>query len=451
MCIRDRHKPVLINYGVGGKKGLEKIPDAVDLALLSHIEKFPINAWFPKNEIPDGDKTPEAIRQGITHVNYLFVHRSLATLAVAWEESPMTHRWGVTGSLQRASKQHQIAISRIGGEKAGEGGATAGHRRGTLYIPSNQVEMSVITLVEERFKQIVRSARLAPASVFVGTQSATKYSNLPSQSLDYIFIDPPFGSNIMYSELSFIWEAWLRVFTNNHHEAIQNKTQGKDLESYRRLIRSCFIEAYRLLKPGRWITIEFSNTQAAVWNSIQSALSEAGFVVANVTALDKKRGGLNAIVGVVAVKQDLIISAYKPNGGLEERFIQAGGSEDSVWDFVRTHLKYLPLIRINDNRLEFITERDPRIIFDRLVAWFIRHNFPVPLSSQEFQAGLSQRFSDRDGMVFLPEQVTEYDRKRMQTSQAPQMELFISDERSAIDWLTNFLKRKPSTLSLIHI
>ena len=30
------------------------------------------------------------------------------------------------------------------------------------------------------------------------------------------------------------------------------------------------------------------------------------------------------------------------------------------------------------------------------------------------------------------------------------MELFVSDERSAIDWLTNFLKRKPSTYSEIH-
>jgi hypothetical protein len=44
-------------------------------------------------------------------------------------------------------------------------------------------------------------------------------------------------------------------------------------------------------------------------------------------------------------------------------------------------------------------------------------------------------------MVFLPEQVTEYDKKRAQVAQAPQMELFVSDERSAIDWAADFLKR----------
>jgi hypothetical protein len=85
-----------------------------------------------------------------------------------------------------------------------------------------------------------------------------------------------------------------------------------------------------------------------------------------------------------------------------------------------------------------------------MIAWFVRQNFPVPMSSQEFQAGLVQRFVERDGMTFLPDQVAEYDKKRMQVAIAPQMELFVSDERSAIDWLTDFLKRRPSTYQEVH-
>jgi hypothetical protein len=72
------------------------------------------------------------------------------------------------------------------------------------------------------------------------------------------------------------------------------------------------------------------------------------------------------------------------------------------------------------------------------------------MSTQEFQAGLTQRFVERDGMVFLAEQVAEYDKKRMQVAIAPQMEMFVSDERSAIDWLTDFLKRRPSTYQEVH-
>jgi hypothetical protein len=63
------------------------------------------------------------------------------------------------------------------------------------------------------------------------------------------------------------------------------------------------------------MTVEFSKTQASVWNAIQSALQEAGFVVANVAALDKKQMSFKAVTTTTAVKQDLIISAYKPNGG----------------------------------------------------------------------------------------------------------------------------------------
>jgi hypothetical protein len=80
----------------------------------------------------------------------------------------------------------------------------------------------------------------------------------------------------------------------------------------------------------------------------------------------------------------------------------------------------------------------------------MRHNFPVPVSSQELQAGLRQRFAERDGMTFLHEQAAEYDKKRMGTAYSPQSVIFVSDERSAIDWLTDFLKKRPSTYSEIH-
>ena len=109
--------------------------------------------------------------------------------------------------------------------------------------------------------------------------------------------------------------------------------------------------------------------------------------------------------------------------------LATGGSEESTWDFVRTHFAVPSRRQGEERELEFIVERDPRIIFDRMVAWFVRHDFPVPLSTEEFLDGLRSRFPERDGMVFLPEQVAEYDRKRAQAAQAPQMELFVSDER----------------------
>ena len=213
----------------------------------------------------------------------------------------------------------------------------------------------------------------------------------------------------------------------------------------------CFREAYRLLKPGRWMTVEFSNTQSAVWNSIQTALTDAGFIVANVAALDKRQGSFNAVTNPTSVKQDLVISAYKPNGGFEERFSGEAQTEEGVWDFVRTHLKYLPVVKIHDKQLQVVPERDPRILFDQLVAYYVRKGYMVPISSQDFQSGLVQRFAERDGMYFLADQVAEYDRKKLLfDGTMEQASLFVKDEASAIDWLRLLLKAKPQTFADIN-
>ena len=248
----------------------------------------------------------------------------------------------------------------------------------------------------------------------------------------------------MYSELNALWEAWLRVETNSSDEAVEDTRSGKTLLAYKGIMDKCFAEAFRILKPGRWMTVEFSNTAAAVWNAIQTSFQEAGFVVANVSALDKQKGSFKAVTTPTAVKQDLVISAYKPNGGLEERFAKRGETEEGAWDFTRTHLKNLPVVKAKGGQMEPIAERDPRILYDRMVAFYVGHSTPVPLSSAEFQAGLAEKFPERDGMFFLPEQVNEYDKKRAQVENIGQLSIFVEDERSAINWLRSFLKDRPS-------
>lgn len=147
----------------------------------------------------------------------------------------------------------------------------------------------------------------------------------------------------------------------------------------------------------------------------------------------------------------MVISAYKPNGGFEERFSGEAQTEEGVWDFVRTHLKYLPVVKIHDKQLQVVPERDPRILFDQLVAYYVRKGYMVPISSQDFQAGLAQRFAERDGMYFLSEQVAEYDRKKMLSDGTmEQASLFVKDEASAIDWLRQLLKAKPQTFADIN-
>jgi DNA modification methylase len=453
-----KRKPALIIYSVARKR-FEKKPDAKDLALLREIAALPLPQEVPLQPFPFEDmwEAPRLREKGVTHTHQLFLPRPAQAMAAVWRKANAVPDTRLRNMLLWFVEQAIWGMSVLARYAPTHFSQVNQYLTGVYYVGSQHAECSPWYILDGKLKRLLTTFRKSDvgtgdALVTVGSAASLP---LPDGSIDYIFTDPPFGDNLPYAELNFLVESWHRLLSQAKLDAIvdrskQNRSAQKSVGDYRRLMSACFSEYYRVLKPGRWMTVVFSNTQAAVWNSIQTALQEAGFVVANVSALDKMQGSFKSVTTTVAVKQDLVISAYKPNGGLEARFATAGGNEESAWDFVRTHLKYLPTVKISNGQLEFVAERDPRIIFDRLVAWFVRHNFPVPLSSQELQAGLKQRFTERDGMIFLPEQAAEYDKKRMQTAHVPQMEIFVSDERSAIDWLTDFLKKRPSMYSEIH-
>lgn len=358
----------------------------------------------------------------------------------------------MTGVTSDISKMARV---KIGYYFRGGGGPFIPGLAGTLYVPSLLVEKRPMFALENRIGTFCRAFETykhmnRPYYIVIGTGSAAKMVGLMANTLDYIITDPPFGGNLMYSELNFLWESWLKVFTNNKPEAIENKVQGKGLPEYQDLMTRCFREYYRLLKPGRWMTVVFHNSKNSVWNAIQEALQDAGFVVADVRILDKKQGTFKQVTSGGAVKQDLVISAYKPNGGLEERFKLEAGTEEGVWDFVRTHLRQLPVFTAKNGQAEVVAERTNYLLYDRMVAFHVRRNVMVPLSAAEFYAGLAQRFPARDGMYFLPDQVVEYDRKRMTVQEVLQLQFFVTDEASAVQWLKAELAKKPQTFQEIH-
>ncbi|MDF1597631.1 MAG: DNA methylase, partial [Acidimicrobiia bacterium] len=255
----------------------------------------------------------------------------------------------------------------------------------------------------------------------------------------------PFGHNKYYSDLALLNESWHRVRENTDQEAIVNESKvvPRTLPEYQSLMGACFAELYRVLKPGRWMTVEFSNSQSAVWLAIQESLSNVGFVVADTRIFDKKQGTFQQLVAKNAVKRDLIISAYKPSSETEERFSLVAGTVDGAWEFVREHLSHLAVSEGVRGEVRVVRERMADRLYDRMVAYHVHRGVTVPLTAAEFYSGLEQRFPVRDDMYFLSEQVEGYERHRMTVKDLIQAELFITNEQSAVQWLRQLLKRKP--------
>jgi len=441
-------KPVEIRYEYRGAHKT-KSPDAQDLAVLEKVEQMLDSVEYPTELMmfkPEGEEWGDLYRgyhQGISRVHDFHLIRQLVAFSLLWQlgsklpTKEMTRLWhftlqSVVVSFTRRNRFLHNAYSQVNRGLSG-----------TLYIGSTVSEPSPTYVLSGKLNRFAKAIPTSQNVTTITTQSLASVG-IPDNSVDYIFIDPPFGDNLPYAELNFLWEAWLGVYTNASQDAVVSGKQDKPLSVYTEMMTACLERAYRVLKPGRWVTVEFHNSQNAVWTAIQEALGRAGFIIADVSVLDKGMKTKKQL-SAKAVDKDLVISAYKPNSGLEQRFELEAGTEAGLWDFIRTHLRQLPVFVTKNGHGQIITERQQVLLFDRMVAFHVQRNATVPLSAGEFYRGLAERFPERDGMYFLPEQVEEYERKRMTFEQLGQLDLFVCDEASAIQWLRQQLRDQPQT------
>jgi len=424
--------PVMINYHLG-KKRFEKKPDDYDFEIINNINGQIIPYKIPTERMPEGSESRRNDDTGLTNVHHYYSRRNLWILAKIQNsivsgnfDNRLKHYLEIwfTSSHSRLHKLNRYMF---------EHHRHVGPLSGTLYVSSTPVEISPFYFVNEKLEDHL-SIQLPQQKKIISTTSSTSL-DIPAESIDYIFVDPPFGSNLNYSELNFLIESWIKVITNSQEEAIINKYTHKLIPQYAELMTSCFSEFIRIIKSGGWITVEFHNSQNQIWNVIQESLQKAYFIVADVRVLDKQKGTTKQLSTTGAVKQDLIISAYKPNGNLEKRFKLKAGTEDGAWEFVRYHLGKLPVVNEANGVPAVNAERQAFLLFDRMVAFHIQRGVMVPLSAPEFYAGLEQRFTRRDGMYFLPDQVAEYDRAMLNAEKPVQLTLFVNDEKTAITWL----------------
>lgn len=450
-------RPVEIQWRLGARKGRKPFDDD-DAAVLTRVMKLTLPP-FPHHELPWLHRIHNwAIpAKGFRRIHHFWPDRALACLSILWsitatEQDPMTRValrfwieqgfWGFSW-MNRYVPAHYSHVNQ--------------YLTGVYYIPSMHAEPSLrynLAGTSPKRGKRFSLAKLWGASPARGSQVAITTGSstellLPDACVDYVFVDPPFGENLYYSDLAYLTEAWHGVHTAVAEEAIvdKNKQRPKSEDDYGALIRRCFAEFFRVLKPGRWMTVEFSNSSNNIWLLIQNALASAGFVVADTRIIDKEQLSFSQLTAANAVKHDLVLSAYKPAQATEHSFEIAAGSADGAWTFVREHLSRIPATEGVRGRALVIRERQADRIYERMVGYHVARNTLVPVTAAEFYAGLEQRFPVRNGMYFLPDQVEAYERFRLTFKELATQELFIRDESTAVQWLRQLLKDRPRTFA----
>ncbi|HNQ69396.1 MAG TPA: DNA methyltransferase [Bacteroidales bacterium] len=435
---QKKQVPVLISYKVGRKKFIKK-PDKTDEKVFKRINEFNISEWFPTYRMPEGDEGRRNDRTGLTHVHHLFTKRTLIVLSELFAKCTNNSEILLfTSQLVNLSKLNRYRP---------DVSFPYNPLSGTLYISSLTNEANVFVAYENKLKKLLAAFKQLSSPAFVQVTSCDNLS-IESDTIDYIFTDPPFGDNLMYSNLNFIWESWLKIFTNNQSEAIISRVLDKKLIDYHNLMLKSFREYYRVLKPNRWITVEFHNSKSSVWNAIQEAMAKAGFIISQVTVLDKQQGSFKQVTSAGAVKNDLVISAFKPSNNFSENFIKQAGEGLEI-TFIKEFLSNLPK--------KPTIERTDKMLYSKMLAYYIQRGYEIRYDAKSFYRLLKENFVIEDGFWFTTHQIEaflEY-KKQIKLEGLDEIKsgsslLFVNDEKSALVWLYNFMS-EPKSFSDISI
>jgi DNA modification methylase/predicted RNA-binding Zn-ribbon protein involved in translation (DUF1610 family) len=454
--------PVVTNYDyvdrrTGKKKRTEHRTTPAELDKIREIEAKTIPYWYPTNPFgPDREMWRGGHRDaGISRVCDFYTKRNLWALAVLWSRISACDdkriiaalRFIVSASLYVASKMSAFRYdSRKPNNTAG------GIHKGTLYIPSFSKEAAVPDLFRHKWSYInqVLSCKAYPVledSAIISTASADTLSPaIADGAIDYIFTDPPFGSNIFYADCSILWEAWLQDFTDMKHEAVWNKSLkpeegGKTLDDYAAIMAKCFEEMHRVLKPGRWASVVFSNSDDRVWQVIRDGARDVGFDLSNTMALDKQQRSFKQVKGVQGeedvVGTDIIMNLHK-RPRVQVSLHAIPDMDETVLGILRHHLETLP----ERTQLDPTRYSDTLRTTDSLYNVVLQELMARKLSNR----GITLPYIDElcrvafkkiDGKWYLPSEEI----------RANRLNLDVEDEPSAIEWIRSQLEGRPMTLA----
>lgn len=447
-----KQSPVLISYILGRKKKIKRI-NAKDYRLIEKIDDYKSKYWFPTSPLmfkgeEFGDLWRAGYHKGYIHSHNFYTKRNLLALSGLFDEIEKVKDTRLRNALKFVftsvySRSHRM------NRYIPQHGRHVGPLSGTLYMSNLQVEINVFRLFEDKLRSISRaiSEISTTSNVLCSNQSIVDTRNFPENCIDYIFTDPPFGDNLPYSELNFILEDWLKVYTNTRTEAIISFSENKDLSEYQKLMILAFRNYYRLLKPKRWITIVFHNSRSSVWVAIQEAITKAGFIISNVSVLDKKKGTTKQLSYQGAVKNDLVITAYKPSLKFEQDFLKDAG-EGLETDFIFEFLQQQPI--------RPLIERTEKMLYSKMLSYYIQHGYEVRYNAKDFYQMLADNFVNEDGFWFNANQINSYIeyRKKMKLEGIDEIKqgamlMFVTDEKSALVWIHNYLN-EPKSFSDVH-
>jgi len=307
-------------HGSSGSVKWQRQPTPEDYEVIARIAKMRPPMSAPNADLVWGELRRTGYHVGIDKLHHFYTKRNfiaIATLMNLAADFPADVRDALRLLVLSYNSSHSTLMTRVVLKKGQSDFVLTGSQSGVLYISGLPVEKNILEGVRRKSKAFIDSFHMlhGSRSTVVVHNATSERMPLKSNSVDYVFTDPPFGAYIPYAELNQINEHWLGKTTDRAREVIVSPSQSKGVSEYGAMMESVFKDISRVLKPEGLATVVFHSAHSEVWRALAQAYATAGFTVEATSVLDKIQASFKQVVSTVSVKGDplLLLSKRRPN------------------------------------------------------------------------------------------------------------------------------------------
>jgi len=337
--------PVKIRYKCScSKKNNAKQVDKEDLELIKKTENMKINFWYPKDKFPDTEAFNGAKKYVGEYFYELWTRRNLYALSYILnrinkvDDKVMKEffKFAFISMLHLSTKMVSARREKSQRPDSGSWGRPA------YLFPKRHLEQNPFILFDRAIEDkqgIIKAKESSNKLIGNKTKFAKNFEDLkdndknllilkknsielskfiPEESVDYVLTDPPYGGLIKYFDLSSLWAIWLKGEEQNKDFDISYAEEitldkNRDFDYYDRMLWKAFSEINKVLKPNKYMTVTFHNSQPRIFNSIIKSCINAGFVLEKILFQQNKRASESGVANPLGTAiSDFYLRFRKP-------------------------------------------------------------------------------------------------------------------------------------------
>lgn len=314
--------PLQFTFKDGRKNSIKDIPQDIAAAINVKEHTYNVVDWYPVVTIIENSRIsarPNMTVEDLFTKRTLACHAKLLSLIDKYANGLEKDLFLIafTANLANCSKLVPPIKSR--------GALAQGAWMTGFYIGETYIENNVLHYYENRIKKAIKGKedylQALTGDLLNGqVQSTYRITNfdaknlqLPDNSVDYVFTDPPYGDSVPYFEQSVIWNSWLKLVPDYQHEIVisDSNQRQKNFEAFEADINAAFSEIRRILKDNKHFSLTFHSISGLEWKAVSNACVFNNFNVVDYEWLEQKTYPPRQLNRLKSIKGDVLVTFRK--------------------------------------------------------------------------------------------------------------------------------------------